>query len=312
MQPWQGSTTLFAEEKVLSAISRSASVVLSAQINRQLLAYFSATELLLIVLVMHVLFNSIQSVPGFTAAWNALRELMQSIVIQALANYASTASAPGMSVLHLLAVIEILECLPTLQGWVGQDLDSFTTNVTYIFADQLQAYLLQANIPLLGGVLGICLRGDSLVGKTLAFTGVTTLTACLFSAILGEGELALAWPVMLLYFISEICRTYDFQDFLNFGLFKASDAAFNGLSARGVPPQTIAMGFIFLLTTQPTDTVWTGTCSLVFVQASSVFLLNQINFISNTDPVLAGLCVVTFVYFGALGVHLAAAQTIKR
>ena len=26
--------------------------------------------------------------------------------------------------------------------------------------------------------------------------------------------------------------------------------------------------------------------------------LAQINFITNTDPILAGLCVMTFVYFG--------------
>lgn len=301
------TTPLFAEEKMLSAISRSAAVVLSTQINRQLLLYFSATELLLIVMCMHVLFHSIQSVPGFGAAWNALRELMQSIVIQALAGYASRGANAPTTILHLLAVIQVLEFLPAVRGWVGRDLDSFTTNVTYIFADQLTAYLEAAGVPLFGAVLGLCLGGQGLLGKTLAYTGVTTLSTCLFSAVLAGGELALAWPVMLLYFISELCRTYDCQDFLDFGLFKASNAAFTGLSARQVPPQTVAMGFVFLLTVQPKDTVWTGVCALVLVQASSVYLMAQINFIANTDPALAGLSIVTFVYFGAVGVHVAGA-----
>lgn len=297
-------STLFLGEKALAAISRSAAVVLSTQINRLLLNYFSSTGLLMIVICLHVLLSVAQVVPGFRAAWGSLQSLMQSIVIQSIANYVSTTPSPVLSVLHILAVIQILECLPELQGWVGQDLDSFTTNVTYIFATQLEAYLEAARLPLFGAVLGICMQGQGLLGKTLAYTGVTTLSNCLFSAVLGGGELALAWPVMLLYFASEVCKTYALQDFLEFGLFKASSAVFDGLSAHRVPPQTIAMGFTFLLTLLPADTVWTGTCALVFVQATSAFLLAQINSIANTDPILAGLCAVTFVYFGAMGVHL--------
>jgi hypothetical protein len=297
-------STLFLGEKALAAISRSAAVVLSTQINKLLLNYFSPTGLVLIVVCLHVLLSVAQAVPGFCAVWQTLQSLMQSIVIQAVANYISNTSSPVLSVLHILAIIQVLECLPELQGWVGHDLESFTTNVTYVFANQLDSYLQAAHIQLFGAVLGICMKGEGLMGKTLAYTGVTTLSNCLFSAVFGGGELALAWPVMLLYFISEVCKTYEFQDFVEFGLFKASSACFAGLSAHRIPPQTLAMGFTFLLTTMPRDTVWTGTCALVFVQATSSFLLAQIEFIANTDPILAGLCVVTFVYFGAMGVHL--------
>ena len=104
----------------------------------------------------------------------------------------------------------------------------------------------------------------------------------------------------MLYFVVEISGHYNLDTFVDFGLFKASDAAYNGLLALNAPPQTIAMGFVFLLTSKPRDKIWVGMCTLVFVQASCDWVLHQITFISNTDPILAGLVVVTIVHFAAL------------
>lgn len=292
---------LAVEEKMLSSISRSASVIISAQINRQLSAYFSATGLLTVVLCIHVLFNAIPPIPGFRAAWDTVRGLMQSITVQVVAGYTSGSPNPVLSILYILLVTQVLECLPAVPGWVGDDLDSLTTSVTFIFAEQLTGYLSAAGVPLFGAVLGVCLGGRGLLGKTLAYTGVTALTTWLFQAILG-GELALAWPIMLLYFAAEVCRAYDVQDFLHFGLYRAGSAAYDGLSAMA-PAKTIAMGFVFLAALQPADTVWTGICALVFVQALSTHLMDQIGFIAAVDPALAGLAVATLVYFGALALQ---------
>ena len=49
--------------------------------------------------------------------------------------------------------------------------------------------------------------------------------------------------------------------------------------------------------------MWTGVCVLVLVQSSSDWFLGGIKGISETDPVLAGLSIVTVVHFFCLGVQ---------
>ena len=291
------------EKQALSAISRSAVVILSTQLNIHLLEYFDTFELILILTCMHTLLSTVKTVPGFSASVSVLKELTQSIVIQLVVNYASS-SQTYISVLNLIIVIIILECLPAINGWLGHDLDSFKTNVTYIFADQISKFLLLIHAPLFGAALGICLRGKGLLGQTLAFTGVNTINSVVFESIQG-GELSLAWPILLLYFVFELCNSLkgDWEQFFDFGLFKASDTAYRQITFYyKIKPTTLAMLLVFLISFKPKDRVWTGLCVLVLVQSLSEWFLKGISLISETDPVLAGLVVVTVVHFLVLGI----------
>ena len=57
---------------------------------------------------------------------------------------------------------------------------------------------------------------------------------------------------------------------------------------------------MFLGASFPADPVWTGVCVLVFVQGVSNWFMQQVAFVAVTDPVLAGLGVVTAVHFVSL------------
>ena len=286
---------------MLAFLSKSAAVVLSAQINEYLLQRFSTAEVLLAVVGMHTVISTVRGVPGFNASWRTLGELMQSITIQALAAYVLDTQSPATSALHAFLVLQVLECLPALRGWEGEDLDSFRTNVTYIFSEQLSALFERLGVPLFAAVLGLLLKGGGLLGGTLAFASVTVLNAFVFSAI--RGELSLVWPLAVLYFAVQItARFKGAQPLVDFGLFKASDAAYGGLRTRATP-QAVALGMLLLVNASPKDRVWMGVCLLVLVQAASDWFLEQVNFISATDPVLAALVIVTAVHFGALLVN---------
>ena len=291
--------SLITEQKTLGVISKSAAVVLSAQINKYLLRYFSQAEVLLAVVCMHAVVGTIKSVPGFNASWRTLSELVQSIMVQALASYIVTGS-DAVTLIHVLVVVQILESLPELGGWVGEDVESFGTNVTYIFSDQLSELLRSLGVPLFGAVLGLGLGGQGLLGETVSFSSISLINGFLFAAV-GGGELALGWPLMILYFADELTgRFRGAHAFVDFGLFKASDAAYRGLRARSVAPQLIAVGFLFLVYIRPRDRVWMGVCMLVVLQAGSDWFLDNTAFISNTDPIMAALVVVTVVHFSAL------------
>ncbi len=151
--------------------------------------------------------------------------------------------------------------------------------------------------------MGLAFGGKGVFGQTMTLTGVNCVCSAAFGAVSG-GELSLAWPVLLLYFVCEVANHFDnAKPFVDYGLYKASDAVFNGVSARGVSSNIVAIAFTFLALVLPSDPVWTGVCVLVLVQASSGWFLNAIKFMSNTDPVLAGLCIVTVVHFVCLGVE---------
>ena len=312
------------QQRIVASISRSAVMVLSTSLSRRLRPYFSASELILVLLALHTILNATRTVPGFNASWRTLRDLMQFLLVQALASYISSGSdVPQQNdnnpsdptnhsyqhnhnhyttMLNLALVLVTLECIPAAKGWVGDDLDSFTTSVSYIFSDRISAVLSELNIPLFGATIALCIGGKGLLGRTLAFVGINTLSALAFEAISG-GELSLAWPITLLYFVHEMSARYDVDAFFNFGLLRASDVIFASLSARGLPAATVFMAFLFLASLFPADPVWAGICVLVFVQAGSDWFLRQLGLISATDPVLAGLCLVTAVHFISIAVE---------
>ena len=292
------------QQRIISSISRSAVMVLSTSLSRRLGPYFSTSELILVLIALHTLLNTVRTVPGFNASWKTLRDLMQFLMVRALASYITGPNTNNTlnNILTLILVLVILECIPAAKGWMGDDLDSFTTSVSYIFSDQISALLRDLHVPLFGAALGLCLGGKGLLGKTLAFVGINALSSLVFEAIEG-GELSLTWPVTLLYFVHELSARFDVDSFFSFGLYRAADAIYGSLSARGLAPSTIFMAFLFLGSLFPADPVWAGVCVLVFVQGGSDWFLGQLSAISSTDPVLAGLSLVTAVHFISIAVE---------
>ena len=292
------------QQRLISSISRSAVMVLSTSLSRRLNPYFTASELIIVFMTIHTLLNTIRTIPGFNASWQTLRDLMQFIMVHALASYVSSGSDRDdyTTILNLILVLVAMECIPTANGWVGEDMESFTTSVSYIFSDKISALLSNLHIPLFGATLSLCLGGHGLLGRTLAFVGINTLSSLVFEAISG-GELSLAWPLTLLYLIHEINASYDMETLFNFGLYRASDAIYSSLTARKFPPSTIFMTFLFLGSLFPKDAVWSSVCILVFVQGGSDWFVGQLGIISMTDPVLAGLCLVTAVHFISIAVE---------
>ena len=296
------------QQRMVSSISRSAVLVLSTSLSRRLNPYFSTSELALVLLAIHTLLNTIRTVPGFNASWQTIRDLMQFVMVHALASYVSAGSGGAdndyTTILNLILVLVIMECIPAAKGWVGDDTDSFTTSVSYIFSDKISVLLSNLHISIFGAALALCMGGKGLLGHTLAFVGINTLSSLVFEAISG-GELSLAWPITLLYFVHEINAKYDVDTFFSFGLYRASDAIYSSLIVRKLPSSTISMAFIFIGSLSPTDPVWAGVCVLVFVQGGSDWFLKQIETISVTDPVLAGLCLVTALHFISIAIESA-------
>jgi hypothetical protein len=313
-------TLTVMQQRMIASISRSAVMILSSSFNTRLASYFTASELVLVLGCMHALLNTIRTVPGFGASWRMLRDMVQFAVVHALAEYVSgrreggrLESAHQTAVLNLILVLVILEAVPGAihKGWIHDDAESFTSSVSYIFADHISTLLARLGIPLAGAGLALCLGGqkstDPLLYRTLAFVGINTLSSLAFDAISG-GELSLIWPLTLLYFIHELSQKFDVETFFSYGLYNASDAVYASLSARGVSPSTTAIGFVFLGASFPADPVWTGVCVLVFVQGVSNWFMQQVAFVASTDPVLAGLGVVTAVHFVSLVVERSSAK----
>ncbi len=290
-------------ERFLQGLGRSSTFLIGSQIRAYLMRYFSVGGLLLVFFVLHVLLSVIPSrVSGFNASWSVLRGLMQSTAIQLFVSFVGGEQPENAGLLNLLCLLMAAESLPAFNGWLGDDVASLTTTITYSFSDEVSSLLRSAGVPLLGVVLGIALGGQGLFGQTMTLTGVNSVCAVVFEAATG-GELALAWPILLLYFVCQISDHYEqAKAFVDYGMYKASDAVFLGLSSMGVPPHVLAIGFAFLGLALPGDPVWTGVSVLVLVQSSSRWFLDGIQGISSTDPVLAGLCIVTVVHFVSIGV----------
>jgi hypothetical protein len=297
-------TSLILERRMFSTIKRSATIIISTQVNTYLSAYFSVVELLLLIFVLHVIFQSMRTVGGFGASWGALRDLTQLIFIQMLLSYLSNEWHPDLAFLNLIALLLIAECVPAARGWIGTDIVTFKTSVTYLFSDRVGSLLDSLHVPVACSVLGLILSNENgILSQSLALTGVNTLCNAAFGAVVSGGSLALAWPVALLYFVHELASKFEkAKDFLDFGLYKASGLVYTGLLARDISSLDIMFGIGFLLVLLPRDPIWGGICALVLVQAGSDWFLHAISLLAHSDPVLAGLGIVTTLHFVGLGI----------
>lgn len=301
-QEWWDEMSVL-RERFLQGISRSSTVLIGSQIRIYLARYFSLGELLVVVVSVHVLLCvGPTSVSGFNASWGMLRNLMQSVVIQLYVSFVSGDQQSDVALLNLLCLLMVAESLPAFKGWLGDDVVSLTTTISFTFSDEVSAILQKSGVPLVGAALGLAFGGQGVFGQTMGLTGVNCVCAAVFGALSG-GELSLAWPVLLLYFVHEVSdHVEQAKAFFDYGLYRSSDAVFSGLGELGVAAHVMAIAFAFLALALPKDPVWTGVCVLVLVQSSSNWFLGGIKGISETDPVLAGLCIVTVVHFFCLGV----------
>lgn len=292
------------EDRMLQGVIRSSTVIIGGQIRDYLSRYFSLGELILVISTVHVLLCvAPRRVSGFNASWDMLCSLMQSIVVQLIVAYVGSSGHSEVDVLNLLALLMVAESLPAFGGFAGDDIASLTTTISFSFSDEVSVIFQRLGVPLVGVALGLAFGGVGVFGQTMTLTGVNCVCATVFGALSG-GELSFAWPVLLLYFVFEVANCFDqVKPFVDYGLYKASDAVFMGFKSRNTPSHVIALTFAFLGLVLPTDPVWTGVCALALVQSSSSWFLDGVKGVSNTDPVLAGLCIVTSVHFAGMGIR---------
>jgi hypothetical protein len=288
---------------VLRAVSRSAAIILSKQLNKNLLYYFSSAEIILIVTCMHSLMSTVKSMQGFKASLHVMQELVQSLMIQALGMYIASGD---YALVNIVLLISVLEFLPAIKGWVGADLASFEASVNYIFADKINHLKIDHRaVPYLG-VLGVAFRGEGLLSKTFVFTGITSLSNIAYEAVHGSTDLSIAWPIFLLYFVYEIMGCSKIKDewesFFQFGLYRASDAIYQQI-LKGGNLMAVAVTFTLLSSLNPSDKVWTGVTILVLVQCVSNSILETVILLCRTDPFLAGMGVVTVVHFSSMALE---------
>lgn len=298
--------------KLMDGLSRSACVVISAQINVFLAEYLSLTEILLTIVVTHALLSvSSVRVRGFGASVVVIKSILKSIMVQNVVDFIVDERAPWISLLNLVIVLVVAECLPAVgesDDWMNEDVELLKSSISYIFSDQVSALLRRTGVPLGGAALGLCLGGEGLIGQTMVLTGINSLCAVVFGAVDGGG-IAVAWPVGLLYFVQEVSRQFDGFDFeggdgvfLNYGLYKASDATYGALVGAGVSQGILVAVFGFLAFLLHKDEVWTGVCVLVLIRAASDWFLGSISLEMNTDPVLGGLSIVTVIHFASVAI----------
>jgi hypothetical protein len=299
-------TQLDLERRMFSAIKRSANVIISNQLNTYLSRYFSVIELLLLVFVMHTVFHAMRTVSGFGASWGALRDLTQLIFIRMLLSSVSDSWSPDLAFVNLVALLLIAECVPVARGFVESDIATFKTSVTYLFADRVGMLFEEAKVQWAGSALAIFIGGNlGLLGQSLALTGVNTLCNAAFGAVISSSSLSLAWPLSLLYFVKELAHKYErATEFFDFGLYKASDVVYSGFVRWGLDSFHMASIFGFLFVLAPKDPIWGGICALVLVQASTEWCLQTISLVAKSDPILAGLGVITVLHFLSLGIEI--------
>jgi hypothetical protein len=294
------------QDRLMDGLSRSATVVLSNQINLSLRRYFDTSELLLVVLSGHVLLCMMLpgGMPGFNASWRALKGLVQSLAIQLVVGYVTEGQTDEAALFNLVAVLLGGECVQRTDWWAHEDVQGLATSVSYIVSDRVSGILRGLGVPTVGAALGIFFGGYGLLGSTLALTGVNALSAAAFEAVKATSSLALAWPVVLLYFVHEAARRFEkAEDFLNFGMYKASDAVYAGLE-RHLRPGVLSLLFFLLVVASPEgDEVWTGVCALALVRAASEWFLTGVVQAAQSDAFLGGLCVVTVVHFATVALE---------
>ena len=288
--------------RLLDGISRSATVVLSTQISQKLREYLTPSELLAVVLAGHAILCTLpEALEGFNAPWRALRSLAQSLSIQLAVAYLTEGQRPDAGLFNLIFALVVAEGLAGERGRLEEDVRDLATGVSYIASDKVSALLTSLGAPLVGVSLGVFFGGQGLLGKTLALTGVNALTTAAFGAVQATSSLALAWPIVLLYFVHEAVGRFERAEaFLDYGLYKASDAVYAGLS-QFVRVDVLALLFFLLLVVSPAkDEIWTGVCALALVRAASEWVLAGMTQAAKSDLILGGLCVVTMVHFATV------------
>jgi hypothetical protein len=288
------------QARLMCGISRSATVVLSRQINRSLQAYFAPSELLVVVLAGHALIQTLPSkLEGFNVSWGTFRGVMQSLSIQLLVSYLTQGQKKDLAFFNLVGALLVSECLQV--NCLSEDVTGFATSVSYIISDQLSTVIAS---PVMGAALGLFFGGDGLLGQTLVLTGVNSLCSVAFGAVRAASSLSLVWPVVLLYFVHEAVRRFQkAQALLDYGLYKASDSVYQGLSSR-LRPDVLALLFFLLLVVAPMkDEVWMGVCALALVQATSDWFLSNVAQEIQSDAFLGALCVVTVVHFSTAAIE---------
>ena len=248
-----------------------------------------------------------------------IKALFQTLLIQLVVSIIIGGVSNSVALFNVLVVPMAAECIPAIEVawgrslWVGEDVNMLVTSISYLFSDQVSTLLISLGIPLGGAAVGLFFGGKGLFGQTLALTGVNILCSFAFGAISG-GDLSLAWPLPLLYFVFEAARKWGYSDgtaFVDYGMYKASDAVCGGLIQRGAAPGVIVLVFVFLVFAADGvkgrlggDEVWTGVCVLVMARAASDWFISSIGLISQCDPMIGGLVIVTVIHFVTLGAEL--------
>lgn len=297
------------ERTTVSAISRTATVVLGAQLKTHLAKYFTMSELLIAVTALHIMLHTLKPVKGFYASWLVMHDLFQSVLVQLIVWYVSTGDRVETVLMNTLFSLMIAECVPAARGWLGSDLHAFETSVSFIFAGRVSDVLnhWQAGVPLFGAVLGLTfeslLGGGGLVGRTLTMAAINIITETILGSVVSGGQLALAWPLALLYFVYQISGRFEKAGaFFDYAVYTASDIVYHGLLSHGITFFTVVICLVLLSFVMTSDHVWTVLCSLVLVQAVSDWFMQAVQAVFATDPVLAGLAVATVIHFVAVAV----------
>ncbi len=151
------------EMRVYDAIKRSANVIVSAQMKKSLGKTFSTPQFILILVAVQSTLTYFRSLPGFGASWDAaLRSVAQNMVIQTFIGYITESWSSDLALLNLSAALVIIECVPQVTGWIGKDLKSLQTSITYIFSEKISESVNNLGIPLLGkAALSACVSPKS-------------------------------------------------------------------------------------------------------------------------------------------------------
>ena len=308
------------QTRIMDGLNRSITVLLSTEINSYLLSFFPVYDMLVLLFALHALLSmSPSTMPGFDASWQVIKGLFQTLLIQLVVSIIIGGVSNSVALFNVLVVLMAAECIPAIgvawgrSLWVGEDVNMLVTSISYLFSDEVSTLLISLGIPLGGAAVGLFFGGKGLFGQTLALTGVNILCSFAFGAISG-GDLSLAWPLLLLYFVFEAARKWGNSDgtaFVDYGMYKASDAVYGGLMQRGVEPGVIVLVFVFLVFAvdgvrgrRGGDEVWTGVCVLVMVRGASDWFISSIGLISQCDPVIGGLVIVTVIHFVTVGAEL--------
>lgn len=324
------------QSRLAAGINRSITVVLGTQISSRLTHYFSLSKILVILTAVHSLLSVSDPLLGeLKASWKVIKGLVQSLLIQSIVSYLTSSSSQGVVLFNVLVFLVIAECVPTASGWthekndhaikhqIDEDKELFLASVSYIFSDEVGALLVSWGVPLVGASLGLFLGGQGIIGQTLMLTGVNALCSIAFGSING-GELSIAWPVVLLYFVNEVVGQFSgVQAFVDYGLYKVSDSVYSGLLGLGVHADVIGLVFLILIISSffldeinnvfycsPRicrffkDQLWFGLCMLVVVRAATDWFLDCVALAIHCDPIFGGLCVIAAIQFATLGVGL--------